>query len=132
MKKILVLALALGLFPAMATAKSLEQRQLDKINAKQALKFPQSCNIEEKVMLAAKKVYEANPQNFEAVYNYAVTLSAGDCDDVEMGVISPQQANKAERLFEKALELKPTSPSSFAGVRVCDDVQGGFDRGLLF
>lgn len=130
MKKILVMALALGLFPALATAQSSARSQLQKINKKEALSFQQDCNIDDEVIAAAKKVYEANPNNFVAVYNYAVTLSAGVCDDVET-YIAPEHIKLAKRLFKRALELKPTSPSSYAGLGFLTMNESGLSGALL-
>lgn len=58
MRKVLVLLLAFSLFPVAVMAQSLTERQLNKINAKEALRFPQPCDIEQKVIDTAKKVYE--------------------------------------------------------------------------
>lgn len=132
MKKILLLALAFGLFPAMALADSLEQRQLSKIKAKEVLKFPQSCNIEERVIAAAKKVYEQNPNDFAAVYNYAVTLSAGDCDDAAPAYIVPNQITLAKKMFKKALTLKPSSPSCFAGLGFLTMLESGLSEAFIW
>ena len=115
MKKVLLLLLACCFFPALVSADSLENRQLKMINAKKALKFPQECNIKPSVISAAKEVYDQNPKSFEAAYNYAVTLSAGDCDDVVPAYILPENLNLAKKLFTKALKLKPQSPSCYAG-----------------
>nr|QGT50618.1 hypothetical protein Elusimicrob1349_0880 [uncultured Elusimicrobia bacterium] len=131
MKKVLLFALALVLFPALTSAQSLEKRQLAKINAKQALKFPQDCNIEDSVIAAAKKVYEKNPKDFAAVYNYAVTLSAGECDDAE-AYISSAQVKLAKRLFKEALTLKPTSPSCYAGLGYLTMYESGLSGAIFF
>lgn len=130
MKKVLLFVLALSLFPALASAHTQEQRQLAKINAKQALKFPQECNIEESVIARAKKVYNQNPNNFVAVYNYAVTLSAGDCGDTSPW-IPEEHVELAKKLFTKALKLKPTSPSCYAGLGYLTMYKSGLAEALL-
>lgn len=112
MKKIVMLLLALGLFPALVSAQSLTERQLHKINAKEALKFPQPPNPNQEVIAAAKKVYEQNKNNFAAVYNYAVVLSVEEVDELP----TPFDAPKAIGLFKEALKLKPNSPSCYAAL----------------
>ena len=131
MKKVLSLLLACCFFPALVFAGDLENRQLAKINAKKALKFPQECNIEPSVISAAKKVYQNNPNTFEAVYNYAVALSAGDCDDVVPAYIPQDQLRLAKQMFKKALQLKPTSPSCYAGLGFLTMLESGLSEAIF-
>lgn len=131
MKKVLLLLLACCFFPALVFAGDLENRQLAKINAKKALKFPQECNIETSVINAAKKVYQNNPNSFEAVYNYAVTLSAGDCDDIVPAYIPPEQLILAKQMFKKALQLKPKSPSCYAGLGFLTMLESGLSEAIF-
>lgn len=112
MKKIVMLLVALGLFPALVSAQSLAERQLHKINAKEALKFPQPEGPNQEVIAAAKKVYEQNKGNFAAVYNYAVVLSVEEEDEF----YPPYAPEKAIGLFKEALKLKPNSPSCYAAL----------------
>lgn len=91
------------------------------------MRFPQPCDIEQKVIDTAKKVYEKNRQDFASVYNYAVVLSVGECDD---GGVWISQSAQAKLLFSEALKLKLTSPSCFAGLAYLTMYESGLAAAL--
>ena len=117
MRKTLFVLMGIVLLVGSAQAQSQSARLMTKVKAKQRIELKDipvgyswceswSMQEDKNIFYAAKKVYEQNPQSFNAVYNYAVLIYYTVVPEEGL-FISAQRVDEAYKVLEQAKALHP-------------------------